>query len=370
MITIQKIKLNELEQFVNTLDYQNLINKPISLLRVKSYLNNPNAIGEDVVLYMAFEELEMIGYKTIFSDTFIYNNCKIKFGWLSGTWTHESCRRKGISSLLLKEVFYDWDEKLMFTNYAEESKAVYDKSGKFTLLKSIKGYRHYIRFSFKELLPPKSILLKKNIKSLGIIDLFLNFIFNLRFKFFSLKKPEGYKIVELKQWDSESLNFIETFKKKELFLRDQISYDWICKFPWIKTDSETKRISEHYYFSSYSVKFKSNWYKVYAENRQKIVGIFLVTINNKHLKLPYCYSTNEAFPFIKSLIVNICLKENINYLTIYNSELNNIILQQPFFRLTNKRFIQNYFSSKKLLQDFPEISSFEIQSGDGDVVFT
>ena len=181
MITIQKIKLNELEEFVNSRKYLMLIDKPISLLRMKSYINNPNGNEDDIVLFMAFFNSDLVGYKTVFSDTFSYNYCKIKFGWLSGTWTHENYRRKGVSSLLLNEVFNDWKGKLMFTNYAEESKAVYDKTEKFTLIKSLEGYRHYIRFSLKELLPPKSDYFKKSIKALDLIDISLNSIFDLRF---------------------------------------------------------------------------------------------------------------------------------------------------------------------------------------------
>ena len=57
--------------------------------------------------------------------------------------------------------FKDWKGKLMYTNYAEESKAAYDKTGKFELLKSIEGYRHYLRFSFKDLLVPESVFFRQ-----------------------------------------------------------------------------------------------------------------------------------------------------------------------------------------------------------------
>tara|TARA_R110001583_G_scaffold34847_6_gene116640 strand:- start:10393 stop:11505 length:1113 start_codon:yes stop_codon:yes gene_type:complete len=370
MITIKKIKLNELQEFVNSIDYHKLIDKPISLARVISYLNNPNANGDDVVLYMAFVELDFIGYKTIFSDTFIYNNCKTKFGWLSGTWTHKNYRRKGISTLLLNEVLIDWDENLMYTNYAEESKAVYDKTDKFSLLKSNKGYRHYIRFSFKELLPPKFHYFRKNIKILKYIDATLNLFGDLRFKLLNTKKKSNYTICKLEDWNDEIISFIEPFKKKELFKRDEIIYDWIAKYPWVKTDSETKKLSEQYYFSNYSIKFSSNWYIIQEIKTQKIIGIALITINNEHLKIPYIYAIAANLPCLKDLIIKLCIEHKISYLTVYNTDLNKLILEQNFLKIVSRKFTQNYFCSTKLVSGLPYNNVLEILNGDGDVVFT
>ena len=94
-------------------------------------------------------------------------------------------------------------------------------------------------------------------------------------------------------------------------------------------------------------------------------------INNKHLKLPYIYTSTEILPCVKNLIVNLCANQDINYLTIYNSELNKLISKQHFFRITSKKFTQNYFASNKLFQNNPVIKKAKsIQSGDGDVVFT
>ncbi|WP_372745573.1 GNAT family N-acetyltransferase [Lutibacter sp.] len=370
MVSVKKIKLIELQEFVNSSDYHQLINKPISLARVISYLNNPNANDDDVVLYMAFVELELIGYKTIFADTFFYNNCKTKFGWLSGTWTHKNYRRKGVSTLLLNEVLSDWDENLMYTNYAEESKAVYDKTDKFTLLKSNEGYRYYIRFCFKELLPPKSDYFSKNIKILKFVDVTLNLLGDFRFKLLNTKKNSDYAICKLEDWNDKIINFIEPFKKKELFQRDKILYDWIAKYPWVKTDVETEILSQQYYFSNFSTKFCSNWYKIYEIKSQKIIGIALITINNKHLKTPYIYATSDSLPFFKNLIIKLCIKHKISYLTVYNADLNKLILEQSYFKILSKKFTQNYFYSKKLAKQLPSIGVFEIQNGDGDIVFT
>ena len=191
---IKKVNIRGLEEFVNSEEYSNFVDIPISKARVYSYLNNPNSSREDIVLYMALEGCRLIGYKTILADTFSLNNKRYKFGWLSGTWTHPDYRRQGVSLSLLDAVFGDWKENLMYTNYAEESKAVYDKTSKFSLLKSKVGYRHYLRFSFAVLLPPKSNYFKKSILFLRLFDGALNFVFDVRFKFINTNKNDLYII--------------------------------------------------------------------------------------------------------------------------------------------------------------------------------
>lgn len=154
MISIQKISLEKLGDFIHSTDFKKLRNKPISKIRAVSYINNPRANKNDIVLYMVFNLDELIAYRTIFSDYFTNeDNNKVFFGWLSGNWVHTKHRRKGLSTLLFNEVLKDWNHKLMYTNYAEASKLVYDKTQKFNLLLDLKGARYYTRFCLGDILP-------------------------------------------------------------------------------------------------------------------------------------------------------------------------------------------------------------------------
>ena len=365
---IEKIKLKELKQFQLSERFSRFEVLPISSLRIESYIHNPNASSNDIVLYLALEGELLIGYKSIFPDTFINNNERIKFAWLSGTWTHPDYRRQSVSLKLFNKVFKDWEGKLMYTNYAEESKAVYDKSKEFEILKSLSGCRYYIRFSLKELLPQKHSFFQKNEKILEYIDNFLNVLFDLRFKFLRKRKLID-KVEKIDNWNEEISCFLSSFKRNELFSRNTSIYEWVLKYPWVKTDFETKKESKKYYFSSYSKNFETTWYKVYNAKTKKITGIFLVAVNNKQLKIPYVYSSDDnGFLSIRESIIKLCLTHKISYFTIYNSELINSIKECKFV-LWSKNFHQNYFSTKLLLQEFPEIKKLEIQSGDGDVIF-
>ena len=368
---ISKVKISGLRQFVNSDLYKGFENKPISLLRVESYLNNPKMNVDDVVVYMAIKNERLIGYKTILGDAFQVDNKDFKFGWLSGTWTHPKNRRQGVSLLLLNEVLKDWSFKLIYTNYAEESKAVYDKSESFSLLKSKKGYRHYLRICFNELLPPKVAFFKRNKRILIWIDAILNFVFDVRFVFIKIKKHPFYVFDEISDWDTEIDLFLETYKEKELFKRTKSIFTWIKEYPWIRTDSNTEKLSKKYYFSSYSNRFSSKWFRLYNRQTKKTGAITLIKIKGNHLKIPYLYYDDKDLGTLKDEIINLCKVNKISYLTSYDEKLNKLLLQQNVIKISSKKFTQNFFITKELLaKNSKAILNCDIQSGDGDGVFT
>lgn len=365
MIRIKKIALIDLQTFVDSEEYKSFVDKPISSLRIQSYLNNPNASQNDFILYMAFSNDILVGYRTIFSDTFISNKKKQKFGWLSGNWVHPDYRRKKISSTLFNEVYNDWDSNLMYTNYAEASKAVYDKTEVFTNLKSLNGYRYYRRICLADLLAPKSIFFKKIKPVLAFIDWSSNLFLDFRF---SSKKILNEQIEIIDIWDDEITCFLKKFKDKELFNRDTKVYNWIQSFPWISNN--VKKESEQYYFSLYAKKHKVVFYKITAPNTDKIIAFIAISIRDKKLKIPYLYALSEAINNVKNLIFTICDRHQINYATIYNSQLNNAIKNDKNPFLKHKEFTQNYMATKTLLSVFTDMEKGDIQTGDGDGVFT
>jgi len=370
MVSIKVIKLKDLEQFVNSDTYISFTNKPISILRVQSYLKNPNANADDYVLYMAFIKTQLVGYRTILSDHFITNNKAEQFGWLSGNWVHPNYRRFKISTHLFNAVSADWNNRLLFTNYAKASKAVYDKTAAFTILKTLKGTRYYQRICLADLLPQKADFFQKITPFLKIIDTLSNLLLDVRFKFSRTKNDDLHTVEKLDWNDDINYSFLSSFKKNELFQRTENAYKWIENNPWIKTNLETKLQSKNYYFSSYAKNFDSQWYKITNNKTAKIVAIIHISIRDKQLKIPYLYYVPEALNTVRNFVLNHCKKQSINYATIYDIQLNEILKNIKNLFLTHKEFEQNYYVTKSLLKDFPKIKNKEIQTGDGDGVFT
>lgn len=368
MISIQKIALEELEEFYNSKDFIKLKNKPISSARVQSYMHNPRANKKDIVLYLAFLKKELVGYRSIWGDTFYTGEQQVSFGWLSGSWVHPKHRRKGVSTLIFKEVAADWQHKLMYTNYAESSKSLYDKTNQFSALHRLEGVRFYIRFCLADILPKK-----KNIfKTFKIVWILLDGVFNLFLDvMLSFKVSQNENSVHVKvnePWNTALLEFTDSFIHKNLFQRGRMEFNWIQKYPWVLSDKKAKAESKSYYFSCFSKQFESNRYSMYSKENI-LIGFLLISIRAGHMKIPYAYFYKENRKEVAAFIANQCLKNKLKTFVSYNETLNKEIQNQLSF-ITKKQFTQKYFMTNDLKKHFKSSQEIAIQSGDGDVIFT
>jgi GNAT superfamily N-acetyltransferase len=368
MISIQKIALDELEEFYSSSDFRELKNKPISFARVQSYLNNPRANKNDIVLYLAFYKKELIGYRSIWGDAFYTGDKKVSFGWLSGSWVHPKHRRKGVSTLLFKEVAVDWQHKLMYTNYAENSKLLYDKTNQFSLLHRLEGVRYYIRFSFADILPKKKKIFKTTKIIWSVLDYVFNIVINSILRFKKTPKTNDFYIKKNEPWNDSIIAFIDTFINKNLFQRQTKEFDWIQKYAWVFSNDRAKIESKSYYFSCYSKPFESDIYSIYSKENA-LIGFILMTVSAGHMKIPYAYFHEQNSKEISDFISEKCALMNVKTVVLYNKVLE-LELNNTLFFVSKKVFIQNYFIAKKIEENFKIKQPIQIQTGDGDVVFT
>ena len=145
--------LEELERYLTPLFSNPESTHPLSPLRLQSYLKIPRADMQDTVLFEMHHENQLMAYRTLLPDLF-YDRDGIpqRFAWLSGNWVHPEMRRKGISTKLLTEAEEKWNGRLMYTNYAPDSKALYDHTGRFRVIARREGRRYYLRSNSEELL--------------------------------------------------------------------------------------------------------------------------------------------------------------------------------------------------------------------------
>lgn len=367
MITIQKIALKDLEHFFYSDFFKKLEFKPISEIRVKSYKNNPRARENDIILFMAFDKKAIVGYRTILSDSFMSGVKQKHFGWLSGSWVHPKHRRKGISTLLFNEVLKDWEGKLMYSNYAEASKRLYDKTNRFQLLYNLEGARFYMRFSLGEILPKKNNTFKKTKMVWKGVDLFLNSVFDVRRAFFRNKKND-FIVKQDEKMNELIVAFIKNNGKNNLFDRGKLEFDWIRDFPWVLSNEAAKTESNHYYFSVYSKELQSNIFTLYDKNENLIAVLFIV-IRDGDMKIPYAFFKDTNKELVSSFIVNKVKLYKINTITTYHKDIEKEFIKKLTF-IYKKKFVQNFFSTKSLFNFMKDKENIVVQPGDGDSVFT
>ncbi len=365
MIKISKIKNGEINLFAADSKYVGWENIPISKYRAISYSQNPRSNPQDVVLYLAFHDDILVGYRTVMPDLVFVGETQIKVGWLSGNWVHPDFRRKGISTMLFNEVYKDWNNRLLYTNYAPESKAVYDKSGKFGLLASKNGRRFYLRSCLSTLLPSRSSIFRRSIPALKVFDFLIN-LFNPFPIIIRTKKFESSIDFEYLQFpDNEVFQLYENECKSTLTQRTQNELQWIFSYPWLVSSPMGDSIGERYFFSSNPKRFSQTIIKVFKN--KVLLGFLMLNINDDKLSIPYC-SNFLNFELITKLLLTHAVKLKVSMITLYEPNIVAFMNRQPLNWLLSKSRNQNYFATKELINQFDGKQVF-FKDGDGDCAF-
>lgn len=359
-LQVKKIQLNELESFVKSKEFQEYEVVPISSIRAQSYLANPNALPDDVVLYLGFINNKLVAFRSIFADTLSHENQTVRFGWCSGNWVHELQRRKGYSEQLLHEAYKDWDNKLMFTNYAPNSEKLYLKTGLFKPIHQFDGARAYLYAKTTKLFRAKS-----NPASTVVLK-FIDFLIVICVKFLSLfyhaKENSTFSFHTIDKPDKECFEFMKINPGSDFFNRNETELQWIFEYPWLS--EQNNGVTSRYPFSAFSKGFRYRTVKMYRD--QVMIGFFIFSVREGHLKTLYFNFTEICTKEIATYLKKYCLKHKIEYITLYKKELAELLLSRKFPFLHAKRYGQKIYSTFQVSTK----KQLRFQDGDGDVFFT
>lgn len=308
-----KIKLKDIQTYSESEQFKQFAIKPISPLRIKSYLNNPRADQDDFVLYMLIRDNELLAFRTILTDSIRIQGKEEKFGWYSGTWVHPKYRRLGFSKKLFYESFGDWNKKMMFTNYAESSKSLYLESNSFSMLRERVGMRFY-------LFPDLYDILKKK-KGYSHIS-WLLFILSgciewcVKIKLPLLLKGINQECSEIDYLDEACQNYLKEYHPESLFGRGIDELSWILSDPWV---TEKAAAGFNYPFSYSGIKFKMRIVKII--DRNQMTGFFIYSLVNRKMKIIYYFTNKPEFQQMVQAILKIAINLKISHLTILEPQL-------------------------------------------------
>ena len=163
MIEIKQLNKKLLLEYINSTDFGKGNDIPISHHRALSQVKNPRLNEEDVVLLLAYDGDNLVGYLGILPDTiFLKKRDPIKVGWLSCLWVSQQARGKGISMDLVAKSFDLWNKNIVLTDFVPYVKKIYDKTEQFIEeAHSKKGIRLYLKSDLQTILPPKKTVFEK-----------------------------------------------------------------------------------------------------------------------------------------------------------------------------------------------------------------
>lgn len=354
----------ELNEFIQSKEYENLSFVPISKHRAISHIHNPRALPSDQLLFLAYEEDRLLGYLGVLPDLLWEANESYHCGWLSCLWIDPEQRGKNIAMQLVSAALEAWENKILITEYTAAAERLYSKTKAFQHFKTIEGIRFYRRFELARILPPKKDYFLRIKPILRLVDSSFNFLLHIFSRKIRIQGDDVHYTLE-NNFDAEALKFIQSNKEENSFMRAKEELNWILNYPWIYS-GEQDEWSKKYHFSSIDKRFDFKVIKVYES--KKLINVLMISIRNRHLKIPYIFSQG-SINSIAFCIQRILQDENIATLSCYHPQLT-AYLKQNKMRVFHKKPIQRSYLISKELATLSKVMNARIQDGDGDCSFT
>lgn len=353
---LRKVSIVGLEAFVKGEEYGGFTYKPISEIRAKSYLANPHAQANDVVLYLLVKDNDLIAFRSVFPGYLPDEN--IRFAWLSGIWVHPEHRREGYSTHLLNEALNDWSGHLLSTNFAPAAHHLFEKSMHFKKVYQQEGARFYGGPKLSELLGHR---FKKLAFLLPLADVAMSVLASLKRQFYCPKQQAEFQLIETEFPDDACYQLAEQRKGSLVFGRGREELEWIFEHPWIsKTDNRWLQV---YPFSSYAKEFQYFTLKILDGNELK--GFMVCLLRDGHLKTVFNHLNESLYEAAADYVKQLALVRQVQTLTVFDQHLVKALKagRSPF--VFHKKMSQYIYAS------FPvSCVAKKVQDGDGDFIFT
>ena len=363
--TYNSAQLNDL---ILSGQYDHMPVAPISTHRAISHIRNPRAEPDDILLIIAYENDEMVGYLGVLADR-IYNPSgeSFKCGWLSCMWVNPILRGKGIAKQLLATAFKLWKDHILVTEFTPEAQGLYGRSGGFNHLRTNQGLRCYLRFNLHEILPKKHEKYKRYTSLLRLADSIANVPVDLKLSYFPTPDHSSLKFEQVRRLYADVNDYIISKSENSFERRDATDLNWIIEYPWL-IESAPSEESRRYHFSSVSDRFLNVFVKMMKAS--EIVGFLHLTIRDNHLKVPYAFFEKENTRDVIEYIYSLMLTQKLNMLTVFHPELVSYISgsYSPF--IYKRPIKRHYMISKVLDAQFSNKDNLLIQDGDADCAFT
>lgn len=363
-MNIIHVAVKDLEAFVNSLEFKEAKQVPITHLRAFSQTKNPRAAADQTALIAAYSnEKELIGYIGALPDILIIDGIERKIAWNSCWWGHPEKGKQIVMQLLL-ELFKAYDYQICFSDLGEHSKKIIAFTKKYHTYE-YPGYRVFLRIYLHQLLPAKYSIMRNSLVK-GLLYIF-DFSVNLAIKLFQFPgfgKTGICKVVKKDSLSEKEISFIDQFPKANISQRGKEDFSWAYDKTWISVDTKVKKQYKNRYFFSYHANVFENYFLQVTKDQQ-MLGLIAVQNRNGHYRFPYVFANEGNTEIVFKAIMNWVYKKNANsYATYYPHFLNYIDGQKASLK---KQKVVRYAAFPI---EYGKIgATFLIQDGDGDAVF-
>jgi GNAT superfamily N-acetyltransferase len=352
----------QLVAFTQSQQFSELKHLPVSKLRALSHLHNPRLDTETPIMYMAWVNNEVAGYRMVLCDTIFPNGQAQPVCWYSCVWVNPELRGIGIAKGLVNRCLEDWGGRIFGADAVPKSRNLYLSTGLYKGELYLEGTRAYLRANFADIIIKKKPALSILQPLLVIGDSVLNLLVPSKAKNLS----KGVEIVT--SVDDKTEAFIKPYLDKLLFRRGKDDLNWISQYPWIRSGAPDQE-SRRYYFSSVAKRFEFvQWRLTNAEG--SIVGYAMLSVRDGHLKTPYVFVEDAYVAVLAEAINSYMVSEKLEMLTTFHPGLAHYFKQHKRPYIFVKSIRREYFASNAVSRYVKMGAQPNICDGDGDQAFT
>ncbi len=352
----------QLVAFTQSQQFSELKHLPVSKLRALSHLHNPRLDAETPIMYTAWVNGEVAGYRMVLCDILYANGQAQPVCWYSCVWVNPELRGIGIAKGLVNRCLEDWGGRIFGADAVPESRNLYLSTGLYKGELYLEGTRAYLQANFADIIIKKNPALSLLKPLLAIGDGILNLLVPSK----ATNLPKGVEVITFV--DDKTEAFIQPYLDKLLFRRDKDDLNWIIQYPWIRS-GEPDHESKRYYFSSVAKRFEFiQW--LLKDANGGMVGYAMLSVRDGHLKTPYVFVEDAYVAVLAKTITNYMVAEKLEMLTTFHSGLAQYFKQhkRPFIFVKSIR--REYFASNAVSQYVKMGATPNICDGDGDQAFT
>lgn len=369
MITIKKIYKQDVPELMQNNSFWKEPFLSISRHRLLAHFNNPNLQTNDIVLLLAYQNKQLVGYMGAYIDIINLENTNHKIAWLSTWWVHPKTKGTGIGREILNTMYDINNGKIGISQFTPSAKRVYDKSQYFTDLAINRGIKAVLRSNLSFVIP--ALIPKNKIATsiLNQVDDCFNFFINIKLKIqksIIINKLKNLQIEYLNYIDPETQSIIDKHSKVDLSTKNSDYFQWLKAYNWVqKAPLLELTEKEKYQFSIYDREFEFSLMKI--NQNDKPIAFIVLQKRNFTTKILFTYFDNTIHTSqIADLIKLQSIIQNTREIISYDDAISLNFKKSYFFLYKTEKLKQSIISKAFDISNFEKI---RVQFGDGDCAF-
>lgn len=345
--------------------YQNVA--PITRHRAQLLVNNPRALPDDPVLFVAKEGNDIVGYRAIVVDEIFVDGQVRRVGWGSSFWVSLHRRGQGVGRRLFEEGFKAWNGSTGSLQQSRDAGRVYERDKEFYCFNNKEGYQFILRLNTLFWLR-KRVRIPSWLEWIFVpVDAIVNAVFGVaRSAWVARRKPlQNFRVEYCREIvDRETIEFVERHNQHTLTRKTVEDLNAIVRYPTSLATPLEDAIASRYYFVNKSSRFDYLYFKVY-DLELNLKAVVLLNVDGESLRLPYYfYESEEVLPAIFDIVLLHAYRLKTEIIVSYDTQFNDYILKKSGFpRIFARKQVRRSF----VPVSFRSLNLERFKTYDGDV---